>query len=65
MSIHLVGSDDVPPDSKIATTIALNEALTAGSQGPRIAERFTLEQIALARQCMKCGMAQGRVVLTM
>lgn len=65
VSIHLVGSDDVAIDTKIAASIALNEALAAGWPGPRIAERFALEEIALAHECIERGTAQGRVVLTM
>jgi NADPH2:quinone reductase len=65
VSIHLVGSDDVPMDTKSAAAHALNEALEAGWPGPRIGERFALKEIALAHECIERGTAKGRVVLTM
>jgi NADPH2:quinone reductase len=63
VSIHLVGSDDVPMDTKSAAAKALNEAVEAGWSGPRIAERFALEEIALAHEYVEQGTAEGRVVL--
>jgi NADPH2:quinone reductase len=54
VSIHLVGSDDVPADIKVDAAHALNRAIENGWTGMRIAERFALDDIAGAH---------GRIVL--
>jgi NADPH2:quinone reductase len=64
VSIHLVGSDDVPADIKADAAHALNRAIEAGWTGLRIAERFALEDIALAHERVERGALNGRIVLT-
>ena len=43
-----IGSDDVPVDTKLEATRAINQALEAGWQGLEIAARFPLDEIAQA-----------------
>jgi NADPH2:quinone reductase len=63
VSIHLVGSDDVPADIKVGAAHALNVALESGWTGLRIAERFALDDIAIAHERMEEDASNGRVVL--
>jgi NADPH2:quinone reductase len=63
VSIHLVGSDDVPADIKVDAAHALNRAIDNGWTGLRISERFALDDIATAHQRMERGALDGRIVL--
>jgi NADPH2:quinone reductase len=65
VSIHLVGSDDVPANIKQDAAHALNTALESGWTGLRIAERFSLDQIAIAHERIEHGATGGRIVLTL
>jgi NADPH2:quinone reductase len=62
-SIHLVGSDDVPADIKVDAAHALNRAIENGWVGLRIAQRFALDDIALAHELVERGALDGRIVL--
>jgi NADPH2:quinone reductase len=64
-NIHLVGSDDVPADTKLEAAHAINAALEAGWPGLRIGARFTLGQIAQAHEQVEQRSSAGRVVLTL
>ena len=61
--IFLVGSDDFPPEAKVAAARALNEALAAGWAGFEIAERLPLEEIARAHELVEHPVRRGRVVV--
>jgi NADPH2:quinone reductase len=63
VSIHLVGSDDVPADIKVDAAHALNRAIENGWTGLRIAERFALDDIAIAHERVERGALDGRIVL--
>jgi NADPH2:quinone reductase len=63
VSIHLIGSDDVPADIKVDAAHALNRAIENGWTGLRIAERFALDDIAGAHERMERGALDGRIVL--
>jgi NADPH2:quinone reductase len=63
VSIHLVGSDDVPADIKVDAAHALNRAIDNGWIGLRIAERFALDDIAVAHTCVERDAFDGRIVL--
>jgi NADPH2:quinone reductase len=65
ISMHLVGSDDVPPHIKVEAAHALNKALVAGWPGLRIGKRFGLDDIALAHECVEQGTSAGRVLLAL
>jgi NADPH2:quinone reductase len=65
VSIHLVGSDDVPAETKVDAAHALNRAIENGWAGMRIAGRFALDDIALAHERMERGAPDGRIVLEM
>jgi NADPH2:quinone reductase len=65
VSIHLVGSDDVPPDTKVEAAHALNAALAAGWPGLRIGKRFGLDEIAAAHEAVEQGTGGGRVLLSL
>lgn len=62
-NLHLVGSDDVPANIKGDAGYALNQALEAGWPGLRIAERFPLDEVALAHEHMEHGALDGQVIL--
>jgi NADPH2:quinone reductase len=64
VSIHLVGSDDVPADIKVDAAHALNRAIENGWTGMRIAELFSLSDIVRAHETMEAGRLDGRVILT-
>jgi NADPH2:quinone reductase len=63
ISIHLVGSDDVPADIKVDAAHALNGALESGWTGLRIAERFALDDIICAHEDVERRRLNGRVLL--
>jgi NADPH2:quinone reductase len=65
VSIHLVGSDDVPADIKVDAAHALNRAIENGWAGMRIAEVFSLSNIVRAHETMESGHLDGRVLLTL
>lgn len=62
--IFFIGSDDIPTDAKIEATHSINQALEAGWQGLEIAERFLLDEIALAHEFVEHPTKPGRVVIT-
>jgi NADPH2:quinone reductase len=62
--LFFLGSDDFPPEAKTAAAAGLNEALEAGWAGFEIAERFPLEDIALAHRFVERPPRPGRVVLS-
>lgn len=62
--IHLVGSDDVPLEAKVAAATALNDALGDGWQGLPIAECVPLEAIVRAHELVEPHVSGGKVVLT-
>jgi NADPH:quinone reductase len=61
--IFFIGSDDLPTDAKIAATHSINRALEAGWQGLEIAQRFPLDEIALAHEFVEHPTRPGRVVI--
>lgn len=63
--IFLVGSDDLPPEAKLAATRDLNAALAAGWAGFEIAERLPLREIARAHELVEHPVRRGRVVVTL
>jgi NADPH2:quinone reductase len=65
VSIHLVGSDDVPADIKVEAAHALNRAIENGWTGLRISERFALHEIAVAHEHVERSRLSGRVLLTL
>jgi NADPH2:quinone reductase len=65
VSIHLVGSDDVPADIKVDGAHALNRAIENGWTGLRIAELFSLDNIVRAHETVEAGRPDGRVILTL
>jgi len=62
--IFFIGSDDIPTEAKIEATHSINQALEAGWQGLEIAERFLLDEIALAHEFVEHPTRPGRVVIT-
>jgi NADPH2:quinone reductase len=65
VSIHLVGSDDVPANIKVDAAHTLNRAIENGWAGMRIAELFSLSDIVRAHETMEAGRPDGRVILTL
>jgi NADPH2:quinone reductase len=63
--IHLVGSDDVPPEAKADAAQALNEVLADGWEGLPIEQALPLEQIVAAHELVEAGGHRGRIVLTL
>jgi NADPH:quinone reductase len=61
--IFFIGSDDLPTEAKIAATHSINRALEAGWQGLEIAQRFTLDEIALAHEFVEHPTKPGRVII--
>jgi NADPH2:quinone reductase len=59
-----IGSDDLPTEAKIEATHSINQALEAGWQGLEIAERFPLDEIALAHEFVEHPSRFGRVIIT-
>jgi NADPH:quinone reductase len=62
--IFFIGSDDLPTEAKIEATHSIDRALEAGWQGLEIAQRFTLDEIALAHEFVEHPTKPGRVVIT-
>jgi len=58
--VFFIGSDDFPPDAKVAAAGPLNDALACGLE---IAESFPLEEIAAAHQRLERLGGRGRIVL--
>jgi NADPH2:quinone reductase len=65
VSMHLVGSDDIPTSIKLDATRALNAALEDGWPGQHVAERVALDQIAQAHERVERGDCPGRVIVVM
>lgn len=63
--VFFVGSDDVPPEAKVAAARDLNAALAVGWAGFEIAERLPLEEIARAHELVEHPVRRGRVVVTL
>ena len=63
--LFFLGSDDFPPEAKLAASFALNEALEGGWPGFAIEARFPLESIAAAHEAIEGRKASGRVVLVL
>lgn len=63
--IFFTGSDDFPPDAKVAAARDLNDALKAGWTGFEIAERIPLLDIAKAHELVAHPAKRGRVVVTL
>jgi NADPH:quinone reductase len=63
--VFFLGSDDFPADTKIAAATALNHALASGWEGFDIAERFPLEEVAVAHERMESPGRHGRVVVVL
>jgi NADPH2:quinone reductase len=59
-----LGSDDFPPEAKIAAARDLNDALQAGWPGFEIAERVPLAEIARAHELAEHPVRYGRVIVT-
>jgi NADPH2:quinone reductase len=62
--VSFLGSDDFPPEAKVAATRDLNDALQAGWPGFEIAERIPLAEIARAHELVEHPVRRGRVVIT-
>lgn len=58
-----LGSDDFPPEAKVAAAQDLNAALEAGWAGFEIAERFPLADIVTAHERMERPVQRGRVIV--
>jgi NADPH2:quinone reductase len=63
--LFFLGSDDFPPEAKLAATQDLNAAFEAGWPGFEIAERISLSDIARAHELVERPVKRGRVVLTL
>jgi NADPH2:quinone reductase len=63
--LFFLGSDDFPPEAKIAATRDLNSALESGWQGFEIGERLPLSEIARAHELTEHPARRGRVVVTL
>jgi NADPH2:quinone reductase len=63
--LFFLGSDDFPPEAKIAAARDLNSALEAGWQGFEIGERVPLAEIARAHELTEHPARRGRVVVTL
>lgn len=61
--VFFVGSDDFPPEAKIAAAQDVNAALAAGWAGFEIAERVPLREIARAHELVEHPVRRGRVVV--
>ena len=62
--VFFLGSDDFPPEDKIAAAGELNAALAAGWSGFEIAARLPLADIARAHELVEAHAKRGRVVVT-
>jgi len=63
--VYFVGSDDFPPEAKIAAAHALNEALANGWNGFQVGERFPLEETAIAHERVESPVRRGRIVVVL
>ena len=61
--VDFLGSDDFTPADKEEAARAINEALVAGWDGMPIAERFSLDEIAIAHERLEAPRQRGRVVV--
>jgi NADPH2:quinone reductase len=61
--VFFLGSDDFPPDVKVAAAQALGDALAAGWRGFEIAHRIALPDIARAHELVEQPGRRGRVIL--
>jgi NADPH:quinone reductase len=61
--IFFLGSDDFPPEAKIAAAHDLNAALEAGWSGFEIVEHIPLPEIAHAHELVEHPVRRGRVVV--
>jgi NADPH:quinone reductase len=64
LRVFLLGSDDFPPEAKVAATRDLNAALQAGWSGFEIGERIPLAEIARAHELAEHPVRRGRIVVT-
>lgn len=63
--LFFLGSDDFPPEAKMAAAQDLTAALADGWNGFEIAERLPLEEIAHAHELVEHPVRRGRVVVTL
>jgi NADPH2:quinone reductase len=63
--LFFLGSDDFPPEAKLAATQDLNAAFEGGWAGFEISERIPLADIAKAHELVEHPVRRGRVVLTL
>jgi NADPH2:quinone reductase len=63
--LFFLGSDDFPPEAKLAATKDLNAAFEAGWSGFEIAERIPLSDIIKAHELVERPVRRGRIVLTL
>lgn len=61
--VDFLGSDDFTAADKDEAACAINEALLAGWEGMPIAERFRLDEIAIAHERLEAPRHRGRVVV--
>ena len=61
--LYFLGSDDFPPEAKVAATRDLSDALQAGWSGFEIGERIPLGDIARAHELVEHPVRRGRVVV--
>jgi NADPH:quinone reductase len=61
--LFFLGSDDFPPEAKIAASRDLNAALEAGWSGFEIADRIPLADIARAHELVEHPTRRGRIVV--
>ncbi len=61
--VHFVGSDDFPPEARLAAAVDLNRLFEAGWPGFTIDRSFALEQAAWAHEYLETRRGSGRVVL--
>jgi NADPH:quinone reductase len=62
--LFFIGSDDVPADTQLEATRAINRALEAGWRGFDIAARFRLDDIAQAHESVEYPAKAGRTIIT-
>jgi NADPH2:quinone reductase len=62
-TIHLIGSDDFPPDAKAHAAADLTAAAAAGALSAPVAAVYPLERIAEAHDAVDSGRVHGRVLL--
>jgi NADPH2:quinone reductase len=62
--IFFIGSDDIPTEAKTEAAREINQALDAGWAGLDIAQRFALNDIAMAHEFVEHPTKSGRVVVT-